>query len=54
MKLARVVGTAAVVLIALAVAVPLVSRLAHALIVPAVVGVVLYVVMKVTRYFTEM
>jgi hypothetical protein len=54
MTLARVVGTAAVVLIALAVAVPLVSRLAHALIVPAVVGVGLYVAVKVTQHFTEL
>jgi hypothetical protein len=49
----RIIGTVAVVLIALAVAVPLVTRLAHELIVPAVVGVALYVVVRLVRYFTE-
>ena len=51
--MARIIGTAAVVLTALAVAVPLVARLAHELVMPAVVGVVLYVAVRLARYFTE-
>lgn len=37
----------------LLIAAPMVVRLAHALIAPAVVAVVLYVVVRVTRYFAE-
>lgn len=51
--MARIIGTVGVVLIALAVAVPLVARLASELMVPALVGVVLYVVVRLTHYFTE-
>lgn len=53
MRAPRIVELAAVVLIALAVAVPLVVRLAHELMMPAVVGVALYVVVRAVRYFTE-
>jgi hypothetical protein len=52
-KAVRIIGTAAVVVIALMVAVPLVCRLANALIVPAIVAVALYVVIRVTQYLTE-
>jgi hypothetical protein len=50
---ARIIGAAAVVVVALAVAVPLVVQLSHALVIPAVVGVGLYVVVRLVRYFTE-
>ncbi len=49
----RIIGTAVVVVIALAVAVPLVCQLANALLLPAIVAVALYVVIRLTRYFTD-
>jgi hypothetical protein len=46
MNTTRIVGTAIVVVLSLAIAVPLVSRLVDVLIVPAAIGVVLYLVVR--------
>jgi hypothetical protein len=45
----RLAGTAVVVVIALMIAVPLVTKLASVLTVPAIIGTVLYVVVRLVN-----
>jgi hypothetical protein len=45
----RIVGTAIVVVVSLAIAVPLINRLVDVLTVPAAIGVVLYLAVRIVN-----
>ncbi len=47
--MARVVGTAVVIVIGLTIAVPLITRLVDVLVAPVVIGVVLYLAVRITN-----
>jgi hypothetical protein len=51
MKLGQIVGAAAIIATCVMVAVPVLIRAVHALLIPAVVGVVLYLVVRIVNAY---